>query len=68
MRNLFSAIVRLPSSLLRVALYVFTFRFFTELLEWLRRVFERKGREDKLRDVRRGRPLWVRPRSRGAAD
>jgi hypothetical protein len=62
MRNLFSAIVNLPRSLLRIALYVFTFRFLTELIEWMRRVCELKGREGRLRDVRRGRPLRCAPR------
>lgn len=62
MRNLIRALGRIPYSLLRVALHLFTFRFLTELIDWIRRMCDRKRREKSLRDLRRGRPLRCAPR------
>jgi hypothetical protein len=62
MKPLFQALARLPLSLLRVALYLLTFRFITELVAWVRELCALRRREKQLRDSRRGRPLHCTPR------
>jgi len=62
MRHLTRSLAQLPLSLLRVALYIFTLRFLTEIIAWLCRMCGLKRREKTLRHVRRGRPLRCAPR------
>lgn len=56
------SLARLPLSFWRIALYVFTLRFLTELTHWVRHLCDLKRREKQLRHVRRGRPLRCTPR------
>jgi hypothetical protein len=62
MENLTRSLVRLPISLLRVLLYVFTLRFLVEVVQWLCRICALRRREKHLRHIRRGRPLRCAPR------
>lgn len=56
------AVLGLPRALLRVLLFLLTFAFLTELIDWIRRVLARKRRDKGLRDRRRGQPMDCEPK------
>jgi hypothetical protein len=62
MEKTFRALARLPLTLIRILLYIFTLAFLTELIELVRRHLARKRRDKSLRKSRRGQPMDCEPR------
>jgi hypothetical protein len=62
MSPLSRSLLGLLRTLLRILLYIFTLAFLVELIAWLRRMIERKQRDERLRDVRHGQPMDCEPK------
>lgn len=56
------ALTGVPRRFLQILLFLLTLQWLTDVIALIRRILQRQSRGEKLRDVRRGRPLRCSPR------